>query len=113
MRSRHTSEAGDVVTSRRCASGVPWLTNLRRLSCDGHSGLGCLGMEPVVTSLAGKLASGVLGLAAPKIRDRLVGSDEERALDAVYRAAFEAMLAAIPGADDRARMDALEPQLLA
>ena len=54
-----------------------------------------------------------MSAAAPKLRDRLMGTAQERALTGAFNAAFGAMLLAIPDDDQRQRAEDVAPQLIA
>jgi Mrp family chromosome partitioning ATPase len=69
-------------------------------------------MAAVSGLIAGRLAGAVMNAAGPRLKKRLVGSDEERAVAAACTSAFESALAAVtPGGD--AGIDLIEPQLSA
>lgn len=62
---------------------------------------------PVATKLAGEL----LKVVAPRLRDRLVGSDEERALGRAFQRAFSAMLEEVAEPLSPEEANLLESQL--
>lgn len=67
--------------------------------------------EPLLGSLATKLAGSVLSVAGPRLKRQLLGADEERAFQRALERAFASLLSAIPDPDDRETVDLVGSQL--
>jgi hypothetical protein len=68
-------------------------------------------MSAIGEAIAGRLASAVFNAAAPRLKRRVIGSDEERALRKAFQAAFAASLDEILIAQDSVSPELVEPQL--